>query len=131
MGQARALKCLPEDRPNRRGCAPVRPRQSRRFKLERTPRCNKCCGKRRIVIAPERHFPQVAHPFRDNLPDLFANHKGIGGVRLAEFRFHYARILVNAAFGQVYMLQFHGSDGRIPCPGQQREGQQCPIPRRT
>jgi hypothetical protein len=85
------------------------------------------CRKQRIVITPQLLFPQIAHPFRYNLPDLFAHGEEERGEGLAEFCLHFSRILVDAVFYQVDMLQLHGSNGAVPCAGQQRESHQSAV----
>ena len=125
--QANRFERRTEDAPDRGSRAPVCPLQSLCFKLARCPQYDPRCRKQWIVITPQLLFPKKPHPLRHNLPDLFAHREEECVEGLAEFCLHLARILVDATFYQVHMLHLHGSDGRVPCAGQQRKRHQSAV----
>ena len=110
------------------GGAPVLPFQSRCFKLARWPPARCALPETADRHCPTTSLPAEIAPNPPRSPGFLTHREKIGRKGLAEFRLHLARILVNAVFYQVHMLQLHRSNGRIPCAGQQREGHQRAIP---
>ncbi|OQC06616.1 MAG: hypothetical protein BWX79_02049 [Alphaproteobacteria bacterium ADurb.Bin100] len=125
--QPGAGECIPEDRADARGTAPVRPFQPEGLKLPRRPQPYARRREQRIVIAPQHLLPQKRNPVRHDLADVIADREEVGGEGLAELRLDLPCILIHAARDEVDVLQLHRCNRAVPRAGQQREGDQGTI----
>jgi hypothetical protein len=72
-------------------------------------------------------LPAVERLLADaNLPDQLGHWRKVRRKRLAEFRLHFASILLDTPFSQLYMLQLHGSNS--PRARQERKRHQREVP---
>src|SRR5690242_4881852 len=111
--QAGRLARRAKDGSNRSGGSPVRAADPARREQSRRALRDGGSREQRILVAPQLHLTEVTHPFLQRLAGALAYREEVGDEALAELRVHVARVLMEAARVEVYVLQFQRCDGPV------------------